>query len=70
MSDVSTPMTFKDIEEQAKNELLEEHIEEKKEILKERIREIEHCERTLKSLKTQYRALLDKEIAEVHVCDC
>ena len=57
--------TFKDIEKQAKSELTEELIEEKKELLKERIREIRSSKRVLNKLEKQYTELLETEIEDV-----
>ena len=50
--------------EQAKKELLEEAIAEKKDLLKERIREIRMAEKTLGRLKQQYQKLLGEEVEE------
>jgi len=57
--------TFKDIEKQAKSELTEELIEEKKELLKERIREIRSSRKVLNLLEKKYQELLDTEIEDV-----
>ena len=57
--------TFKDIEKQAKSELTEELIEAKKELLKERIREIRSSKRVLNKLEEKYQELLDTEIEDV-----
>lgn len=57
--------TFKDIEVLAKTELEEEAIAEKKELLKERLREIRSAKKTLAKLEKQYQELLDKDLDDV-----
>ena len=55
-------MKIRDLQKQAKKEIKDENIAEKKELLKERIREITESERVLAELKTQYQDLLDAEV--------
>lgn len=55
-------MKIRDLVEQAKQELVEENIAEKKELLKERLREITESEKVLADLKGQYQELLDTEV--------
>jgi len=57
--------TFKDIEEQAEQELEYESIEHKKRLLKERIREVRTARKVLNKLEKQYQELLDKELDDV-----
>lgn len=54
-------MKFKEIEELVKKELLEEDIAKKKELLKERLREIRDVRRILARLEKQYQEFLDQE---------
>ncbi len=53
---------FKDIEVEAKKELQEENIKEKKGLLKERLREIADSKKVLDELQTQYEELLEEKI--------
>lgn len=55
-------MKMAELEEKAKIELQEENIAEKKELLKERLREIAENEKVLHKLKEQYQKLLDMEV--------
>ena len=54
--------TFRDIEELCKQELEEELIEERKEILKERLRELKEAKKAISALEKQYKELLEEEI--------
>lgn len=53
---------FKDIEKLAKKDLVEEEVTLKKEVIKERLREIAISEKVLRKLKKQYKELLNKRI--------
>ncbi len=55
-------MKFRELEERAKKELQEENIAEKKDLLKERLRELAECEECLAKLKKQYQRLLDENV--------
>ena len=55
-------MLMQELEAQAKKELAEENIAEKKDLLKERLREIAEDEEVLQKLKAQYQKLLDTEV--------
>ena len=55
-------MKVKDLELIVREELKQEKINEKKELLKERIREIEECESILDELKKQLQVLFDEEV--------
>ena len=53
---------MKDLVEQAKKELTEENIAEKKELLKERIQEIKRARLVLATLEERYQELLEQDI--------
>ena len=56
--------TYRDIEEIAKQELLEEAIEKKKVMLKSRIQEVRSARKILAELERQYQSLLDESIED------
>ena len=57
--------TLLDLERQAKNELKEEAIVEKKELIKERIREIHEAKRAVSLLIENYKKLLNRRIEDM-----
>jgi hypothetical protein len=57
-------MRFRELEEQAKKELQDEMIFQKKELLKERLREIKDAQKVLAALRKQYQEFLDRDIDE------
>ena len=57
-------MKCRELEEVAKKELQDELIGKKKELLKERIREIRKAKKVLVTLERQYQELLGEEIEE------
>ena len=58
-------MQLGELEEQAKRDLAEEKESMAKEILKQRIEEIERTERILNKLKNQYEELLNKSVEDL-----
>lgn len=61
-----TISNIKDLEKEAREELLEEKKEMILPVLKERIKEIELAERTLQKLKEDYQELLDTELDDYY----
>ena len=59
----------KDFVEEARRELEDDRKDAVKEIIKERLIEIEAAETVLKKLKKKYKELLDKDISEVLLDD-
>lgn len=55
-------MKMKELETVVREELKQENIAEKKELLKERIREIEGAEKVLATLKSELQVLFDQEV--------
>ena len=51
--------------EEARRELKKEKRDVAKSVIKERIREIETGEKTLKKLKAQYKKLLEKDVDDI-----
>ena len=56
--------TYRDIEGIAKQELLEEAVEEKKEEIKYRLREVRYARKILAELERQYQSLLNESIED------
>ena len=57
-------MKIRELEQQAKEELQEENLAEKKELLKERIQEIREARKVLDRLEEQYQELLEQDIED------
>jgi len=53
---------YKDLEEIAKAELNDELMSERKDVLKERIKEIKIARKSLAALEVQYQELLERDI--------